>query len=227
MSQIKVMVVDDHIVVRTGLQALLNKQADIEVVADAENGSEALDKAQKKKPDVVIMDITMPVMDGIEATKKLKKALPDCYILALTIHEDKRYLLKMLEAGANGYISKQAGSKTLVTAIRTVASGNIFLEPIQLQWLLEGYHKLTSLVGPEISVGSRKDKTGLDILSKREVQVLELVAKGLTAGQIGEQLGISPKTVYRHRDRIKNKLNMRSSSDVLKFAIRHGLTSIQ
>ena len=117
MSQIKVMVVDDHIVVRTGLQALLNKQADIEVVADAENGSEALDKAQKKKPDVVIMDITMPVMDGIEATKKLKKALPECYILALTIHEDKHYLLKMLEAGANGYISKQAGSKTLVTAI--------------------------------------------------------------------------------------------------------------
>lgn len=227
MSQIKVIVVDDHIVVRTGLQALLNKQADIEVVADAQNGSEALDKAKKKKPDVVIMDITMPVMDGIEATQKLKKTLPECSILALTIHEDKKYLLKMLEAGAKGYISKQADSKTLVTAIRTVASGNIFLEPKQLLWLLEGYHKLASLVGPEISVGSKKTKTGLDILSKREVQVLELVAKGLTAGQIGEQLDISPKTVYRHRDRIKNKLNMRSSSDVLKFAIRHGLTSIQ
>ncbi len=224
MEKIKVMVVDDHVVVRTGLKALLSKHADLEVIAEAENGAEAVEKARETNPDVIIMDITMPVMDGIEATKRLKKEKADNHVVALTVHEDKQFLIQMMKAGASGYISKQARSEELVAAIQTAASGNVFLQPTQLRWLVEGYHA----PAPKKSAGAaaETERAELSMLSKREIQVLELVAKGLTSTEIGEKLGISPKTIYRHRDRIKNKLKIRSNSELVLFAIRTGLVEV-
>ena len=224
MEKIKVMVVDDHVVVRTGLKALLNKQPDLEVIAEAENGAEAVEKAREVQPDVIIMDITMPVMTGIDATKRLKKEKSESYVVALTVHEDKQYLVQMMKAGACGYISKQARSEELVAAIHTAASGNIFLQPTQLRWLLDGYH--APAPRKRGAAVADTEKSELSILSKREIQVLELVAKGLTSTEIGEKLGISPKTIYRHRDRIKNKLKIRSNSELVLFAIRTGLVEI-
>lgn len=226
MEKIKVMVVDDHVVVRTGLKALLNKQPDLEVIAEAENGAEAVEKAREAQPNVIIMDITMPVMDGIEATKRLMKERKDNFVVALTVHEDKQYLIQMMKAGASGYISKQARSEELVAAIQTAASGNIFLQPTQMRWLLEGYHAPAPKKGAAGAGMSDTDKAELNMLSKREIQVLELVAKGLTSSEIGEKLGISPKTIYRHRDRIKNKLKIRSNSELVLFSIRTGLVEV-
>jgi len=226
MEKIKVMVVDDHVVVRTGLKALLNKQADLEVIAEAENGAEAVEKARETNPDVIIMDITMPVMDGIEATKRLKKEKAENHVVALTVHEDKQFLIQMMKAGASGYISKQARSEELVAAIQTAASGNVFLQPTQLRWLVEGYHAPAPKRSAGAGAAAGTEKTELSMLSKREIQVLELVAKGLTSTEIGEKLGISPKTIYRHRDRIKNKLKIRSNSELVLFAIRTGLVEV-
>ena len=226
MGKIKVMVVDDHVVVRTGLKAMLNNQPNLEVISEAENGAEAVEKARETQPDVIIMDITMPVMNGIEATKRLKKEKSESNVVALTVHEDKNYLIQMMKAGASGYISKQARSGELVAAIETAASGNIFLQPMQMRWLLDGYHAPAPRKGAGAAAIAGAEKSELSILSKREIQVLELVAKGLTSSEIGEKLGISPKTIYRHRDRIKNKLKIRSNSELVLFSIRTGLVEI-
>ena len=142
MSTIRLMLVDDHDIVRTGLKSFLDTQEGIQVVAEASSGSEAIERAQESNPDLVVMDITMPKMDGLEATKRLKEIDPDCYILALTVHEDKQYLFEMLSAGASGYVTKQVAAEELVTAIRCVASGNVYLQPALARWLLEDYRRL-------------------------------------------------------------------------------------
>jgi two-component system response regulator NreC len=167
-------------------------------------------------------------MDGLEATRRLKKHLPDCHVLALTVHEDKQYLFEMLTAGASGYITKQSAAEELVAAIHTIASGNVYLQPALARWLLEDYRRLmaqmpaaTAAIGEERTRGK-----GLEVLSKRELQVLELLAQGSTNPQIGNQLGISHKTVARHRERIMSKLNLHSSTELVKFAIRTGLIDV-
>jgi two-component system response regulator NreC len=229
MDPIRLMLVDDHDIVRTGLKSFLDTQEELLVVAEASSGEEAIEKAQEANPDVIVMDITMPEMDGLEATRRLKALDEDYYILALTVHEDKQYLFEMLSAGASGYITKQVAAEELVTAIRCVAMGNVYLQPALASWLLEDYRRLSSQAPP----GARRygdqeegDK-GLDVLSKRELEVLEAVAEGFTNNQIGEQLGISPKTVARHRERIMHKLNLHSSTELVKFAIRTGLIELK
>jgi two-component system response regulator NreC len=228
MNTVRLMLVDDHDVVRTGLKAYLNTQAGLEVVAEARSGSEAIDRALQSHPDVVVMDITMPGMDGLEATRRLKEIFPECHILALTVHEDKQYLFEMLAAGASGYITKQAAAEELVAAIRSLALGNVYLQPALARWLLEDYRRLASQSSEETfqkgaPAGYDKD---LEVLSGRERQVLELVADGWTNVEIGEKLGISSKTVARHRERIMNKLNLHSCSELVKFAIRTGLIDV-
>ena len=226
MNPIKIILVDDHDVVRTGLRSFLSGQADVQVIAEARNGEEALLRADELKPDLVIMDITMPGMDGLEATRKLKVRQPECLVLALTVHEDKQYFMEMLAAGASGYITKQAAADDLMAAIRSVAAGQVYLQPALARWLLEDYQRLAKQEEAQAQNHPTENggqAVGLDILSQREREVLELVGQGLNNQTIGKRLGLSPKTIARHRERIMNKLNMHSRTELVKFAIRTGL----
>ena len=229
MDTIRILLVDDHDIVRTGLKTFLDTQKGLQVVAEASTGEEAITMAAQTQPDVVIMDITMPEMDGLVATSSLKEIDPDINVLALTVHEDKQYLFQMMSAGASGYLTKQSAAEELVEAIRAVAAGNVYLKPTLARWLLEDYRRMlqglpSDSVSAEEATGAAKD---LDVLSKREKQVLELVAEGFTNIQIGEKLGISPKTVARHRERIMKKLDLHSCTELVKFAIRTGLIELR
>lgn len=224
MEKITVMLVDDHDVVRTGLKSLLDMESDMKVIAEATNGAEAIEKLSKIKPKVIVMDITMPTMDGFEATRKISKKYPNCLVLALTVHEDKQYFFEMLAAGSKGYITKQAASEELVSAIRAVASGNVYLQPALARWLLDDYKRINK--GKFNGSSQQVDSTDLEVLSKRELEVLELVAESLTTPEIAKKLDLSPKTVSRHRERIMNKLNIHSATELVKFAIRTGLIDI-
>lgn len=228
MKNIRLMLVDDHEVVRTGLRTFLETQAGLEVVGEANNGQTALELAKEKKPDVVVMDISMPDMDGLETTRRLLVATPDCKVLALTVHADKQYFFEMLAAGAVGYVTKQAAADDLVSAIRSVAEGNVYLQPALALWLLEDYRRLAAQDLTESLIESREKEAHKDLesLSERERQVVELVADGMTNIEIGEALGISPKTVARHRERIMGKLNLHSCAELVKFAIRTGLIDL-
>ncbi len=225
MSSIRVVLVDDHEVIRTGLKTFLETQDDIDVIGEASNGLDAVTITLAMRPDVVVMDISMPEIDGMEATRRLKEQCPNCHVLALTVHKDKQYLFEMLRAGATGYITKQAAADELVSAIRAVSLGNVYLQPTLARFLLDDYQRLESQAAQN-DVKLTSDDTSLDVLSKRERQVLELVAEGLTSPQIGKKLAISPKTVSRHRERIMNKLNLHSSAALVKFAIRTGLIGL-
>ncbi len=227
---INLMLVDDHDVVRTGLRSFLDTQPGMRVVAEARDGQEALKLAAQTKPQIVLMDITMPSMDGLEATRRLKAELPECLVLALTVHEDKQYFMEMLAAGASGYLTKQAAADELVSAIHAVAAGNVYLQPALARWLLEDYQRLARQVGIQPRVQTEEQEEGmigLDALSARERQVLELVGQGLNNHQIGEKLNLSHKTIARHRERIMAKLKMHSRTELVKFAIRTGLITLE
>ncbi len=231
MDTIKLMLVDDHDVVRTGLRSFLETQPGLKVIAEAKNGLEALEQAKKSQPDIVLMDITMPDMDGMETTRQLKHLYPDCRVLVLTVHSDKQYFMQMLAAGASGYLTKQAAADELVAAIKAVAAGHVYLQPALARWLLDDYQRLAKdnspAPSPEDENKGSKDTVGLEILSDRELQVLELVGEGLNNQSIGEKLELSPKTIARHRERIMKKLNMHSRTELVKFAIRTGLISLE
>ncbi len=228
MKKIRLMLVDDHEVVRVGLKTFLQTQEDFDVVAEASDGEEAINLAMTTHPDVILMDITMPGVDGLEATRRLRVLCPKCLILALTVHDDKQYFMQMLAAGASGYITKQAAGDDLIAAIHTISAGNVFLQPALARWLLEDYQRLSRQTPSQSSTTPEEETNvvGLDVLSMRERQVLELVAHGLNNQQIGQQLTLSPKTIARHRERIMHKLNMHSRTELVKFAIRTGLVQL-
>lgn len=228
MEKIRVMLVDDHDVVRAGLKAYLETQEGILVVAEADSGEAALHSVQQAQPQVIVMDITMPGMDGLEATRRLKELYPECKVLALTVHADQQYFFEMLAAGAVGYVTKQAAAEELVAAVRAVAHGHVYLQPALAVWLLDDYRRLLAQLPADAhnGTGIYTPNQSLDVLSKREQQVLEAVAEGFTTPQIGEQLGISPKTVARHRERMLKKLNLHSSTALVSFAIRSGLIDL-
>lgn len=223
MKPIRLMLVDDHEVVRTGLRTFLDTQPGFQVVAEAEDGEAAIRTALEVRPDVVVMDISMPGMDGLEATRRLKSEWPQAAVLALTVHEDKRLFLEMLSAGVAGYLTKRAAADELVQAIQTVLAGNAYLQPSLARWLLEDYQLLVQAGGS--SASPEGASRGLEALSERERQVLEQVAQGRTNPEIGAQLGLSPKTIARHRERIMKRLNIHSRTELVKFAIRTGLIS--
>jgi two-component system response regulator NreC len=229
MKKIRLMLVDDHEVIRAGLKTFLQTQEDFDVVAEAGNGEEAVQRALQVQPDIILMDITMPGMDGLEATRRLRLLCPNCLILALTVHDDKQYLMQMLTEGASGYITKQAAADDLVAAIHTIAAGNVYLQPALARWLLEDYQRLVRQavnLPAQVEESQEPEVVGLDVLSLRERQVLEQVAQGLNNQEIGRSLGLSPKTIARHRERIMNKLNMHSRTELVKFAIRTGLAKL-
>ncbi len=226
MENINVLLVDDHDVVRAGLRSLLDSEEDMTVIGEAANGAEAIERVDELHPDVVVMDITMPIMDGREATRKISSIFPEVIVLSLTVHEDKQYFFEMLACGAKGYITKQAAGEELIAAIRSVASGHVYLQPALARWLIDDYQRL---VQSSISREDRSpdfDPAGLDVLSHREQEVLGLVAEGATTPEIGSRLELSPKTVSRHRERIMNKLNLHSTTELVKFAIKTGLVGL-
>jgi two-component system response regulator NreC len=229
MKKIRLMLVDDHEVVRVGLKTFLQTQPDFEVVSEANNGEEAIERAMETHPDVILMDITMTGIDGMEATRRLRVLCPGSLVLALTVHDDKQYLMQMLAAGASGYITKQAAAEELVEAIHTVAEGDVYLQPALARWLLEDYQRLVRQNKPSPTVFA-EDKggqvIGLEVLSLRERQVLEMIAQGISNQEIGQRLALSHKTIARHRERIMKKMNMHSRIELVKFAIRTGLVQL-
>jgi two-component system response regulator NreC len=212
--KIRLLLVDDHAVVRTGLRMMLEGESDIEIVGEAENASEALNQISKLDPDVILMDIGLPDMSGIEATRRIKELAPEIAVVALTIHEDEEYFFKMLDAGASGYVPKRAAPEELMSAIRITAQGEVYLYPSLAKLLVSDY--LTQSKQP------RKQAT-LDGLTPREYEVLTLLADGESNVGIAEQLSISPKTVARHRENIMGKLNLHSRAELVKYAIRKGI----
>lgn len=213
MNKLRIFLADDHMVVREGLKTLINAQPDMEVVGEADNGRETLKRAIELTPDVVVMDISMPEMNGIEATERLRKDCPQIKIVALTIYEDTGYLRQLLKAGASGYVLKRAVVEELVHAVRSCASGGSYIEP-----MLAG-----QVVSTYISRGSASGSKTQGELSDRETQVLRLVAWGCSNKEIGVKLSISVKTVETYKVRLMGKLNLRSRVDMVRYALRQGL----
>jgi two-component system response regulator NreC len=218
MSKIKLVLADDHAVVRSGLRMLLQAQPDMEIVGEAESGAQAVALVRQLKPDVILMDIQMPGMNGIEATRQIKEAFGDTAVLALTMHEDDQYFFEMLQAGASGYLPKRAAPDELVRALRTVSRGEVFLYPSLATRLVQSY------LGGE---GGGDAVALVSDLTPREQQVLVLIAEGLTNPEIADKLVISVKTVDRHRENIMRKLNLHSRIELVKFALRHGLIALE
>ncbi|MAU12761.1 MAG: DNA-binding response regulator [Anaerolineaceae bacterium] len=215
---INVLIVDDHAVVRAGIRMLIESDPDLTIVGECENGQEAVDQVESIKPDVVLMDVTMPVMDGVEATRVIKSADGSPSVLALTIHEGPDYFFQMLQAGASGYVPKRAAPDDLLRAIHVVAEGNVFLEPQVAKELVSDYL---------VRVQQGGERESYDGLTDREQQVLTLIAEDETNQGIANDLGISVKTVERHRENIMSKLNLHSRIELVKYAIRKGLISLE
>ena len=213
----KILIADDHLIMREGLKALLESHDDIDVVGEATNGQEAIDQVVKLQPDVVLMDITMPVMNGLDATRIIKKANPDVKILVLTMHEGDAYFFNILEAGASGYFIKGGSASDLVSALQAVAHGDVFLYPTMAKKLLVDYLQQAK---------SGLYKENLDGLTAREQEVLKLVAEGFNNQEIGTKLFLSPTTVQTHRSNIMGKLNLHRRTELTKYAIKHGLISL-
>jgi DNA-binding NarL/FixJ family response regulator len=211
-NKLRIFLADDHMVVREGLKALVNAQPDMHVVGEADNGRAACRRAQELKPDVVVMDMSMPEMNGAEATERLKQECPEVKVLALTVYEDNGYLRKMIEAGASGYVLKRVVTEELVRAIRTVAAGGSYLDPTLSGQVISNYFNQTPSDG----------KASGGELSERETQVLRLIAWGYSNKEIGWKLGISVKTVDTYKLRLMEKLDLRSRTDIVRYALQQG-----
>ena len=217
MEKIRVMIVDDHTLVRDGICALLELAGDLELVGEASNGREALEAVEKLRPDVVLMDISMPIMDGLEAMRRIYKEFPDSKIIALTQYDDKDYIFPAVEAGACGFISKTAASAELVSGIRAVFSGDSFLSPSVAKVFIDDYQHLALM--------KEKDDPYKQ-LTNREREVLKLIADGFTVQQIADMLTIAPKTVEGHKTGLMSKLGIHNRIDLVKYALRRGITSV-
>lgn len=216
MLPIKVMLVDDQDIVRTGLRLMLDAEPDLEIVAEAKSGDEALKMIADCQPDIIVMDVSIPAPDGPAATRALRQRYPDVPILALTIHEDERHFFEMLEAGAAGYLPKSAALTDLTDAIRTVHQGHVYLYPSLATALVSDYLQRT-----ETESDVRADD---DRLTLRQRQVLTLIAEGVSNADIAERLAISVKTVARHRENIMARLDLHSRAELIAYAVRSGLT---
>jgi DNA-binding NarL/FixJ family response regulator len=217
MQKIRVLVVDDHTIVRDGICALLVLAGDIEVVGEAANGREALDMAQERAPDVVLMDIAMPIMGGLEATRRIHREFPQTKVLVLTQYDDKEYVLPIIEAGASGFISKIAASSELTQGIRSVYRGDSFLSPSVAKIVLEDYQQAASL---------RDRHDPYEQLTDRERDVLKLVAEGYATQEIADMLIISPKTVEGYKTSLMTKLDIHNRIDLVKYALRKGIITV-
>lgn len=215
-EKIRILLVDDHTVVRAGMKALLASASDIEVIGEASSGDEAIALAKRLEPDVVVMDVTMSGSDGVVATRVISEQGLASRVLVLTMHTEEEYLLEVLKAGGAGYILKSAADRDLVDAIRTVARGEMYVQPSAALVLARGLARKD----PNAEERARFEK-----LTEREQSVLKLVAQGYTAPEIGERLYLSPKTVDTYKQRINEKLGIEHRADYVKLALRLGLLS--
>ncbi|MFN8557369.1 MAG: response regulator transcription factor [Dehalococcoidia bacterium] len=209
---IRVMLADDHAVLRAGLRALLNAEPDIEVVGEAGDGQEAVALAERLKPDIVVMDITMPRMDGLMATRQIAARLPETRVLILTMHTEDQYLLQVLEAGGAGYVLKRSADTELMNAIRVVHRGEVYLYPSATKMLLEAYR-----------TGERPGEAREQVLTDREEEVLKLTAEGYSNTEIAGRIYLSPKTVDTYRQRIMEKLGLHHRAELVRYALDRGL----
>jgi DNA-binding NarL/FixJ family response regulator len=207
---IRVLIADDHGIVRSGLRMLIDRQKDMEVVAEAEDGVAALESTQANRPDVAVLDVSMPRMTGLQAAREIRAHVPDTRVLLLSMHDDERYFLEGLEAGAAGYVLKRAADTDLIGAVRTVAGGRTFLSDdaqraLMDEWLVKG------------------SPVPDDRLTPRELEVVKLIAEAFTNRQIAETLKLSEKTIESHRSNVLSKLAMRDRVELVRYAIRRGL----
>jgi two-component system response regulator NreC len=213
MSKIRILIADDHSIVREGVRMILDGQEDFEVVGEASTGRQALEEARRLRPDVVVMDISMPDMTGIEATRKIRNELSQTQVMGLTMHEDESYVFALLKAGAAGYVLKRAAAEDLVAAVRAAHQGEAFLYPTVAKLVVQDF----------LQRATAQDRATLDGLTEREREVLTLIAEGLTNQEIAGRLYISIKTVQTHRAHIMEKLNLHDRTELVRYAIRKGL----
>ncbi len=213
-ERIKVLLADDHAVLRAGLRALLNAQPDLLVVGEAEDGESAIREVASRRPDVALVDVNMPRLDGLAAIARLRQVAPDVKVLVLTMYDDEGYLRRALENGASGYVLKKAADSELMAAIRAVARGETYIYPSLTHLLVNRY------LGRPEDAQQVPSPSGL---SERELAVLKLLAAGYTSLQVGEQLGLSGKTVETYKARVMEKLRLRSRAELVRYALRHGL----
>ena len=213
MTKIRVLVADDHTIVRQGLVGILKASPDMEVVAEAADGSEAVEKSLKAKPDVVVLDVSMPRLSGIEAARRIHESLPAARILVLTMHDDEEYILKMVRAGASGYLLKDGAASELLAGIRNLKAGKTHFGPHAAKALEEAFAR------------DRPSEPAdpYERLTDREREVFQLVVEGKTNAEIGELLFISAKTVDNHRTRLMEKLGLHSAAELIRYAARHKL----
>jgi len=217
MAVIRILLAEDHNVVRDGLHLLLDSQPDMQVVGEASNGRQALALARDLRPDVAILDISMPGLDGLETAALLRTESPQSKVLMLSMHESDVYFFRALEAGAAGYVLKKAASEELIVAVRAVAHGDAYFPPLLARKLLDGYRHGVD------GVGALAGPPGYDKLSDREREVMFLLVQGHVNQEIAEKLMISASTVQAHRTHILDKLGLTSIVDLVRYAIRHGL----
>ncbi len=216
MKKIRVLLADDHTILRDGIRALLEEEFDIEVVGEAEDGRAAVRLACDLKPDVILMDIAMPLLNGLEATRQINQECPECKILVLTMHDDEEYIRRVLAAGALGYVLKYAAASELLDAIRSVNRGEAVLSPAITRLVIEDYLRWANNL-PDQSLNG---------LTLRECEVLQLIAEGYTNKQISEILTISVKTVQAHRSNLMQKLDLHDRGELIKYAIQKKIIQI-
>lgn len=213
---IRILLADDHCMVREGLRLLIEGMPDVEVIAEADNGYQAIELANSLVPDVVVMDIGMAQLNGIEATSRIVADNPEVKVVALSVYSDRRYVLGMLEAGASAYVIKGAAGEDLIQAIQAVAENKKYISPEVADVVINGYKR-------KRSAGSKPART---VLGHREREVLQLLAEGKSSPDIASRLGIAVKTVETHRRNIMKKLNLHSVAELTKYAVREGLTEL-
>ncbi|MBV7336751.1 response regulator transcription factor [Chloroflexi bacterium TSY] len=217
MTKIRVLLAEDHTIMRKGIRSLLDDERDIEVVGEAENGRDAVAQAEALMPDIVVMDHTMPLLNGLEATRQTRKLLPQVRVLILTMHTNEEYVFQFLQAGAAGYLVKQTAPDELVSAIRAIHAGDSFLSPAISKVVIEEYIRVGESSGKSASKG---------MLTEREREVLQLIAEGHTNQAIAQQLQNSVKTIGVHRLNLMQKLDLHNLADLTKYAIRNGIVGL-
>jgi DNA-binding NarL/FixJ family response regulator len=215
-AQISIVLADDHRILRSGLRNLFDQQKDMKIVGEADDGRKAVEMVRELSPNVVVMDITMPELNGVEATRQISNDSPGSRVIALSAHSDHRFVSEALKAGAAGYLPKAAPFEELASAVRAVAAGKVYLSPRVANAVIEDY----------VRGGSPDKSTAFTSLSPREREVLQLIAEGLATKEVARRLHVSVKTIETHRARIMEKLNLDSVAELTKYAIREGLTSL-
>jgi DNA-binding NarL/FixJ family response regulator len=215
MTTVRILIADDHEVVRRGIRALLETQTGWEVAAEAVTGRQAIEEAKRINPDIVIMDITMPEMNGLEATRQIRKVVPDTEVLILSVHDSEQLVREVLDAGARGYVLKSDAGRDLIAAVETLCQHKPFFTAKIAEMMLEGFLKGGS--------ATDTNRASLSLLTTREREIVQLLAEGKSNKEVADILGISVKTVETHRSHVMTKLNLHSMSDLVRYAVRNQL----